>query len=153
MTRFPSRRTCDLLLAGAVLVILALTLATNSDSTTTVNLDLGVEIQRAFDSPSQAPMVNLVGNLALFVPIGFLVRFGHRWPVLVITVLGGAFSTAIELAQYVLGRAADIDDIVLNVTGTLLGSLAASLLLFALGRRGHARPPAGRPGRSRTTPS
>jgi glycopeptide antibiotics resistance protein len=73
-----------------------------------------------------SPGVNLpqiVGNLGLLAVIGFPAPVAWRW-------LGGwwrvllaaaAFSIAIELIQLPIpGRAADIDDVILNVAGALL---------------------------------
>lgn len=66
---------------------------------------------------------NVLGNVALFIPLGFLAL--ARWrthPVAALACCTG-FSLAIELGQRfaVTGRALDVNDIVFNATGTLLG--------------------------------
>ncbi|HOQ01665.1 MAG TPA: VanZ family protein [Acetivibrio sp.] len=77
-----------------------------------------------------AVLVNIFGNIAAFVPMGFLLPIvfsklsGLRR--VIIAVLAATFS--IEVLQYITGvGAADIDDILLNALGGLLGYL---MLLF-----------------------
>jgi glycopeptide antibiotics resistance protein len=68
------------------------------------------------------------GNVALFVPLGFLLpllapRFGRPWR----TVAAGfALSAAIELSQIAFPgvRRADVNDLLLNTLGSALGFLA-----------------------------
>jgi glycopeptide antibiotics resistance protein len=73
-----------------------------------------------------SPTPNLpqvVGNLGLLAVIGFPApiawrRLARWWRVL---LAAAAFSTAIEVIQLPIpGRAADIDDVILNVAGALL---------------------------------
>lgn len=73
---------------------------------------------------SAAGAVNLAGNVAVFVPLGLLPpllwpRMGQGWPVL----LGFGCSCFIELVQPLVGRQRDIDDLILNTLGALLGWL------------------------------
>mgnify|MGYP001021384873 CR=1 FL=1 len=67
--------------------------------------------------------VNLVGNIALLVPIGFLVPCVYRnitWKILLI--LAPAAGLTIEVMQVVLGVGIfDIDDILLNALGVMIG--------------------------------
>jgi glycopeptide antibiotics resistance protein len=69
-------------------------------------------------------MLNIVGNLALFAPFGALFWTLTRRLVLTM-VVGCALSVLIEVAQLGLGRSTDVDDVILNVVGTLLGVLIA----------------------------
>jgi glycopeptide antibiotics resistance protein len=62
------------------------------------------------------------------VPIGFLTVLGLRSGIGSATMLGFVFSGSVESVQYVLGRVADIDDILLNTTGALLGAVCAVVL-------------------------
>jgi glycopeptide antibiotics resistance protein len=71
-------------------------------------------------------VINLLGNLAAFVPLGVLLP--SAWPGRVplsawrAVATGAGLSLAIELAQYASGRrVADVDDVLLNAAGTLLG--------------------------------
>ena len=65
---------------------------------------------------------NVIGNILIFIPFGYLigsyVNPKSIWPVL-ITALGTSFS--VEFVQHQIGRAFDIDDIILNVLGTIIG--------------------------------
>lgn len=76
---------------------------------------------------------NLVGNVAVFMPFGYLLpcisRKSQSW----ITVLckGFLFSTAIELFQLFSAFGAfDVDDLLLNSFGVLLG-----YLLYAMNKK------------------
>ncbi len=77
-------------------------------------------------------------NVVLFVPWGVLARRYFHMP-FVLAVLSGAFaSLAIELTQYSGGltlvgcqyRVADIDDLIANSLGALIGAILAPLFLF-----------------------
>lgn len=62
---------------------------------------------------------NTVGNLIWFVPLGLLLGRGRALRAL---LLGAALSAAIELSQYLLMTGlTDIDDVILNALGSLLG--------------------------------
>ena len=80
------------------------------------------EIRRALESMSYWLMFMLWGNIAMFVPIGFfpaLLWRGWRWWKALL--LGCLTSCAIEFIQFFIGRSTDIDDVILNTTGALLG--------------------------------
>nr|WP_281392013.1 VanZ family protein [Brachybacterium halotolerans] len=76
-------------------------------------------------------------NVVLFVPLGLAVRGMLRRGVLTATALGALVSLAIEATQYTglwgiydcSYRIADVDDLILNTTGALVGALLAPLLL------------------------
>ena len=73
----------------------------------------------------------VIGNMLLFVPWGFLMfisLYSVERPTVqtyVLTILLGlSFSTAIEAVQYFLpSRVADVNDIIWNSAGTLIGAL------------------------------
>jgi glycopeptide antibiotics resistance protein len=79
----------------------------------------------------------IVGNVLLFVPWGFLTfisLYTVERPTIqtyVLTVLTGfSFSLAIEAWQYFLpSRVADINDVIWNTTGTILGAILGHLRL------------------------
>ena len=69
-------------------------------------------------------MRNLLGNLALLLPLGLLgpivLPALDRWWRIGMVALG--YSVAIELIQLLVpDRSADIDDVIVNVAGALLG--------------------------------
>jgi len=82
-------------------------------------------------------VVPIIANVLLFVPWGFLMfitLYTVRRPTVqtyVLTfLLGLTFACAIEAWQYFLpSRVADINDIIWNSTGTLLGAFLAHLRL------------------------
>jgi VanZ family protein len=59
----------------------------------------------------------------------------ERWRLVLATVIGVALSAAIEFTQLFVGRVSDIDDVILNGLGAMLGA-CVGLLLLALTRRG-----------------
>jgi glycopeptide antibiotics resistance protein len=69
-------------------------------------------------------LVNFLGNLGVFLPFGMLLPVVRREKTTAGQVArwGFVLSAGIELAQYVSGRrVADVDDVLLNVAGGLLG--------------------------------
>ena len=67
---------------------------------------------------------NLAGNVLLFVPMGFFLpllfdKLGKLWKVLLFTA---CITSAAEIVQVlILAGSCDVDDLILNLTGTLLG--------------------------------
>ena len=78
------------------------------------------EIFRAFRGPWV--MFLMLGNIAIFTPVGFftalLWRKPHWWKSL---LAGFCSSVTIEFIQFFIGRSTDIDDVILNATGALAG--------------------------------
>jgi len=97
-----------------------------------VNLVPFQEIQRGLDHRGTVAWTNLVGNVILFIPLGLavagLVRGGFWFRLISALAAGLVLSTAIEITQYTGGRVADIDDIILNGAGALLGGLVGATL-------------------------
>lgn len=67
---------------------------------------------------------NVLGNIALFIPYGYFVsgyvnanKVSHILWVSLIT------SATVEFVQYFIGRSFDVDDILLNVVGAIIGFL------------------------------
>ena len=105
----------------------------------------GIPSAAAESAPAaDASDVDVVANILMFAPIGLLLvlLFGaRRWAAAL--VLAVAFTVCIELVQLgIPSRVADINDVVLNASGALVGLLAG--LLFARVRSGlAARAPEG----------
>ncbi len=78
-------------------------------------------------------VTNLLGNIAAFMPMGFLLplvskKFNGFFKTV---LLSAGFSFVIETVQYILAvGAADIDDLILNTAGAIIGFLI--FLLFRL---------------------
>lgn len=76
-------------------------------------------------------VVNFLGNIAMFVPIGlFLPMLSPKCSLSKTLLIGLGISLLIELCQIPLGRGVDIDDLWLNTLGAAVGHA-----LFALARR------------------
>jgi glycopeptide antibiotics resistance protein len=79
--------------------------------------------------PGSFVFSSLVGNVLAFMPLGLLLPLAfRRIPWLLVILAGAALSAAIELTQYALStnlgygyRRADIDDVIVNVFGTVVG--------------------------------
>ncbi|KUF35947.1 MULTISPECIES: VanZ family protein [Lysinibacillus] len=78
-------------------------------------------------------IVNLLGNLLIFTPMGFLLpllskKFRKAW---VIICLGFFASLAVETIQFIFTvGSADIDDLILNTIGAWLGYIAYKGILI-----------------------
>jgi glycopeptide antibiotics resistance protein len=76
-------------------------------------------------------MRNLLGNVGLLLPLGLLGPIAlpalDRW--WRVALLALAYSSAIEAAQlWIPDRSADIDDVIVNVAGALLGYVGLRLV-------------------------
>lgn len=82
-------------------------------------------------------VTNLLGNVLIFFPLGLALPL--LWKKMdrprAILVFFLALSGIVEFIQYFVGRSVDVDDIILNVLGGLLGFLAYRVLarFFDLG--------------------
>lgn len=121
----------------------------DADSTLRINLRPWATIGSALRlGPGSFPFRILVGNLLAFVPLGLLLPAASRripWPLVILA--GLALSTIIELTQYGLSlyvghgyRAADIDDVIVNVAGTIVGLALFAILQVAAALFGRRRP-------------
>ena len=77
-----------------------------------------------YDIGSKLFIKNVLGNILLFVPLGFYAGYYTKSkkiiPMFIIVALSSA---TIEFTQLNIGRTFDIDDIILNVLGGVIGSL------------------------------
>ena len=75
------------------------------------------------DSWSVISLLNITGNIILFSPIGFVVPllWAHWRSLKKMLLLGLAVTCFIEVTQLFIGRSTDIDDVILNTIGVLLG--------------------------------
>lgn len=79
------------------------------------------EIMR-YEVGSRLFIKNILGNMIMFAPYGFFVGYyirSEKWCVNFILCLITSFS--IEITQMLIGRVFDIDDILLNIIGGMLG--------------------------------
>ena len=65
---------------------------------------------------------NVLGNIALFIPFGLFVSdYLKAKKTTHILLISTIISSTAEIIQYKIGRAFDIDDIILNVAGAIIG--------------------------------
>lgn len=141
-------RLLAMLLAFAFMVAFAVVLARltlepspASKALVHTNLHPGRSLKAYLDQPAMRDAVKQIGgNLLLGVPFGVLVPvFAPRARgILRVLLLTATVMLLVEFAQGALitGRAFDIDDVILNTTGALVGWV---LLGRRLGRAVHAR--------------
>jgi len=123
------------LLAGAVVAVLAVTLIGGAGGTG-LNMMPGAGIRSALNNVNhRLGLLNLLGNVIMFAPVGFLVPFAsrHRWSGA--TAACVVLSATIEVTQLLTGRSFDIDDILLNALGGALGAGLGIPLSQVLRRR------------------
>ena len=68
--------------------------------------------------------VNIMGNIGLFIPfgvLGILVYYGKRHARRRLLLLGVILCFTIETVQSFIGRSSDVDDVILNIVGLLMG--------------------------------
>ena len=141
-------RLLVLLCAFAVMVVFAVVLARltlqpspASEALTHTNLHPGRSLRAYLDQPGLRDAIKQIGgNILLGVPFGVLapVVAPRTRGFLRILVLTAVVMLLVEVAQGLLvtGRAFDIDDVILNTAGALLGYL---LMGRRMSRAVHAR--------------
>ncbi|MEU6546925.1 VanZ family protein [Streptomyces sp. NPDC046859] len=126
---------------AVVLAKLTLQPSPASESLTHTNLHPGRSLRAYLDQPELRDAVRQIGgNLLLGVPFGVLVPIvaPRTRGVLRVLLLTATVMLLVEFAQgaLVTGRAFDVDDVILNTSGALIGYL---LLGRRLSRAVHAR--------------
>ena len=75
-----------------------------------------------YDLGSRLFLKNVLGNIIMFLPYGFFTSyFLKEKKLLPIFILTAVASLTIESTQLMIGRVFDIDDILLNIVGGILG--------------------------------
>jgi glycopeptide antibiotics resistance protein len=114
----------DEMLAATVAAILAITL-----------LPVGGGNEIHLNPVGRPSVINDVGNLLLFAPLG-VVLFLRRWPPRNALLAGLALSTSIEVVQLaVSGRTTSTADVIWNTLGTGAGWAAAAFAWRRLAAR------------------
>ena len=73
-------------------------------------------------------IINFLGNIIMFMSIGFFIPLLWEIPDKKIIIVGFLFSLFIEVCQLFLNRGTDVDDLILNTLGTILGLLVYKFL-------------------------
>ena len=112
-----------------LLIIFCLTLLSREQgSTSKIDLEIGSTLRINVRNNAY-----VVENILLFIPYGFCLawRFGCRNKWLMNIVIGMATTLTVEYTQLITGRGVfQIDDILTNVAGCILGLLCCRLYTF-----------------------
>jgi len=91
-------------------------------------------LQSIFYSKNYVAIVNIVGNIVLFVPIGFVFSIYIKNRLLNFMILF-MVPICIEILQFIMALGVtDIDDVILNIFGEMIGALLFWLLIFLQGK-------------------
>ena len=75
-----------------------------------------------FEFGSKMFLRNVLGNMLLFLPYGFYLSYFMKLKKVKYVLIFSSFvSIVVEIIQYRIGRVFDIDDIILNIAGGVLG--------------------------------
>lgn len=89
------------------------------------NLILLHTIKDSLEHPTTHNLINLFGNVAIFIPFGFLAgTMLKQLSFVVVMLLSFSFSLLLECAQIVFSMGTfDVDDLLLNTSGAFIGYL------------------------------
>lgn len=82
-----------------------------------------IQVNAYADGWDSISIVNLLGNVFVFSPIGFFIPLLWRRmdSFIAILIIGLGVTCFIESIQYFIGRSSDIDDVILNTIGVIFG--------------------------------
>ncbi len=101
----------------------------------TYNITLFKEIFR-YEAGSELFFKNIAGNIIMFIPYGLYASYHlNLKKAKIIIFLALILSITIETTQFYIGRVFDIDDILLNVIGALIGYLIYRILALPFRRK------------------
>ena len=97
------------------------------------------ETNTSVDAWGSVSLLNISANLLLFSPLGFFIPmiWKRRHSLKKVLLLGLAVTCLIEFVQLFVGRSTDIDDVILNTLGIIIGYGIFSLLHSTLEKSAH----------------
>jgi len=106
-----------------ILILYGLLTNTEINRNGGMNLVPFTEIFR-YEVGSELFIFNVLGNILIFVPFGYFISHFINakkiWPILFVSLIT---STTVEFVQLQIGRSFDVDDIILNFVGAIVGYL------------------------------
>jgi glycopeptide antibiotics resistance protein len=117
----------DVTLTASIVSVLVLTLPPSISAPRTINLIPFNELIRAPSVVRENALGQMLLNIVLFAPLGFLGPL--KWRAIDsyahLVASAAAFSVAIEVAQFIVGggRQTSVTDVILNTSGALVGYL------------------------------
>ena len=125
----PAKQLACFLFSACVIIVLAATVITGASNAATADRSLNLVpfrgLQETWGMPEPKKIAQTAANVVMFIPLGLMMsvalrRMRNFWKTALSLAL---FSFAIEFTQYFTGRSADIDDLMLNTLGGMLGYL------------------------------
>jgi hypothetical protein len=115
---------------GSLLAILVGTISRRGDGRAAGGVQLiPLHTLRGYRYDSSDLVIYLLGNVALFVPLGFFGYLALR-RLIVVATLCALVSVGVEILQLpIWTRSSDVDDVLTNTTGGVLGALAGVIVL------------------------
>ena len=119
-----------MMLTFIVYILCLFQIVTSQDVSSThgINITLFKELTR-YQVGTKLFYRNIIGNILLFIPFGFFtsyyLKLERKTFVFFLTLI---VSIVIEAIQLKIGRAFDVDDIILNITGGMIGYLLYRLV-------------------------
>lgn len=111
----------NLLFIIYILLLFELLTGTENNSLSGINIIPFSEIFR-YEVGSNMFIYNVLGNILLFIPYGYFVaRYTESKSLFQIFIICLITSFTVEFLQVKLGRSFDVDDIILNVLGGIVG--------------------------------
>ena len=80
------------------------------------------------DGFAEFTVINVIGNVAVFVPLGYFFSRAYRKGIPAATLCGACLSVFIEICQIPMARHTDVDDVILNTLGAFIGGVAAAIV-------------------------
>lgn len=95
------------------------------------------QLKHAFKTHgNSSPFIfNIIGNIGVFIPVGIIFAYLLDSDIKKTVLYGSLISVFIEIVQIPLQRTTDIDDVILNTTGTVIGCFIFLLLSHILKKR------------------
>ena len=82
-----------------------------------------------YELGSDAFYKQVIGNIVLFIPFGyFATSYCNIKKIWTVFIVSGLSSLVIEVVQHFIGRSFDVDDIILNIVGGIIGYLLYTAL-------------------------
>lgn len=81
-------------------------------------------------------IISFIGNIVMFIPIGILLPLIYKIDYKKTIIIGFSISLFIEIMQFIfLERETDIDDLILNTLGVMIGLIMLKYIILFKNRR------------------
>lgn len=122
------------LAVSSLLAILVVTVSRQGDARTRGGVQLvPLYTLRSYQHDPSDLLLYLIGNVALFMPLGFFLYLALRRRLITLTVICAVLSLGVEILQIpIYTRSSDVDDVLTNTVGGFFGALAGFALLHLI---------------------